>query len=330
MLLYFSNIVLYLNRKHVEDLGAHWPEILLELETTLECMSRGEYEQPVKPYISLPGGPNRIIAMPAFIGGPSPIAGLKWIASVPANVKDGKPRAHAITVLNDVHTGEPICIVNSTLLSARRTAGISGIIMQRFLERCPLRRIKIGIIGFGEVGRQHLDMMKGLLADRIEAIGVYDTDRTKVLALEGSGLSPGCIPFASPESLIRWANIIVTATTSTCGYIEEAPLAGSLILNVSLRDFKPEFRQFVDYMIVDSWDEVCRKGTDIEHMYSRGLLAKADAYPLVSIECQKVLQDRAPDSTVMFNPMGLAAFDVSIIALYYRKAVRSHSGLKLT
>src|SRR3954463_16292464 len=44
---------------------------------------------------------SRIIALPSHLGSPWSTSGLKWVASFPANVARGTPRASAVLLLND-------------------------------------------------------------------------------------------------------------------------------------------------------------------------------------------------------------------------------------
>jgi len=66
----------------------------------------GQTVNPASLFLRFPDRPNaRIIALPAHLGCPTPISGLKWIASYPDNVQDGRPRASAVMLLNDAATG---------------------------------------------------------------------------------------------------------------------------------------------------------------------------------------------------------------------------------
>jgi len=320
--------MLYLDTKDILTIGVGWLRIMNLMETAVRLMTSEQYEQPIKPYLHLDSGVNRIIAMPAFLGGGFNRAGIKWISSFPGNHAKGLPRAHAITVVNCVTTGRPQCLVNSTMLSGLRTAGVSALLLREALRARPRRKLEIGLIGCGMIGGLHIQMIKALFPEWIGTIHGYDLRPEAVEALAGFG-----VPFVNCRSwaeVIEDSDIVITATCSSTGYIDTRPRPGAILLNISLRDFAPEFRPFADYIIVDSWEEVCRKNTDIERMHKKVGLTQKDTHSLAEVVVNDVLEKREAESVVMFNPMGLAIFDIAIAGDYYEQAKASRVGLMLS
>ena len=105
-----------------------------------------------EPAVVLPAFPDRpssrIIALPASIGGPARVDGLKWISSFPENVAAGIPRASAVLILNDHDTGYPFACLESSIISATRTAA-SAALAADWLSRGRPRPSRIGFVGTG-------------------------------------------------------------------------------------------------------------------------------------------------------------------------------------
>ncbi len=123
------------------------------------------------------------------------------------------------------------------------------------------------------------------------------------------------------KEVLAESDIFITCTTSSKGYIDRAPKPGSLQLNVSLRDYQPDFRQYVDLMLVDDWAEVCRENTDIEQMHRAAGLTQDESYSITDLICRDPLAELGRDAVIMFNPMGMAVFDIAVAAHYYHLAI---------
>src|SRR5262245_24541626 len=109
----------------------------------------GKSVNPDSHFLRFPEKPDcRIIALPAFVGDGFHVAGMKWIASYPGNVKRGFPRASAVLVLNDYETGYPFALLESSILSAARTAA-SAALAAFWLNGRSRRTKSLGIVGTG-------------------------------------------------------------------------------------------------------------------------------------------------------------------------------------
>src|SRR4029450_2968617 len=103
-------------------------EIVELVEATYRLHGAGDSVNPPSYFLRFPDRPSsRIIALPASIGGPTPVDGLKWISSFPENVAAGIPRASAGLVLNDHDTGDPFACLEASIISATRTAASAAL-----------------------------------------------------------------------------------------------------------------------------------------------------------------------------------------------------------
>lgn len=320
--------MLYLNTKHIEEMGVNWNETIHVIKDAVQNYHLGHYSQPIKPYLRFKDLTNRIIAMPAYIGGDFESVGIKWIASYPKNIEQGIQRAHSVNLLNDPDTGKPLATLNTAIVSGIRTASVSGLIIQECEKARHLEEIKLGIIGFGPIGQLHLQMAYSLLGNKISTVYLYDI----------KGVNQEHIPedirektqiVDSYEQAYEDADIFITCTVSRERYIDKKPKDGAILLNISLRDFTPAILDYNPIMIVDNWEEVCRENTDIEVMHRENNLQQEDSLSIVDVVCNRSLQEQPSERTIFFNPMGMAIFDVAISSYYYRLAQKNGIGVQL-
>ena len=320
-----GDIMEYINDKDIMKNGINWKETVNVVEQAVICLSNNDYVQPIKPYLRYKNSENRIIAMPAFLGGDFNIAGIKWIASFPDNINKGIPRAHCVVILNEADSGIPICVFDSTMVSVIRTASVSGVILKRFVlsRNKKINSYIVGIIGWGPIGQNHLKMCDALIGQNVQEYRIYDIRNISLDSI------PEYIK-DKVKTVLNWqdaykeCDIVMTCTVSKERYIDEKPKCGALLLNISLRDYKPTVYKYVHKgIIVDDWDEVCRENTDIECFYRQNGLRKDDTKTLVDIVCRNVLDHVSNEENIMFNPMGMAVFDMAISKYYYTKIVKN-------
>lgn len=321
--------MIYLNDKNIQELNSDWNNNVQVIVDATSCLSSNDMAQPIKPYLRYGNAANRIIAMPAFVGGNINKSGIKWIASFPDNINKGIARAHSVIILNEAETGVPAGVINSGYISAVRTASVSGFIIKEFMKQRKPQDLKIGIIGFGPIGQTHLSMCNALLGDNIESVLLYDLKGVNREFID-EDLNKKVTVVSSWEEAYSDADIFITCTVSKDRYIDKQPKAGSLHLNVSLRDYKSDvFPWFSKAMIVDDWDEVCRENTDVEMFHKTNGLQRQDAVQIQDILKEGYFTSLDKDQAIMFNPMGMAVFDIAMANNYLKLARNRNVGVLL-
>ena len=141
------------------------------MEEVVKCLNTGDYVMggenhnshgsqvsfpKSSPFTNMPldeGDDRRFMAMPAYIGGPFDLMGMKWYGSNMANKEKGLPRSILTVMLNDKDTGAPLALMSANLLSAYRTGAIPGV-GAKYLVR---KDAKVcGICGPGVMGKTSL------------------------------------------------------------------------------------------------------------------------------------------------------------------------------
>lgn len=292
---------------------------------TYRLHGAGDSVNPPSYFLRFPDRPSsRIIALPASLGGRAKVDGLKWISSFPANVAAGIPRASAVLILNDHETGYPFACLESSIISATRTAGSAALAAARLSEGRP-RPGRIGFFGTGLIAR-YIHTFLTATGWSFEQTGVYDLSAESAAGfrtyLEQSNAAGHITVHEGAEQLIRSSDLLVFATTAGTPHISDTSWFAHhpLVLHVSLRDLAPE-------IVLDSFNIV----DDIEHCL------KADTSPHLAEQrtgsrdflagtLADVMAGRVAvptDQTVVFSPFGLGVLDLAVGKYVHDEVARS-------
>jgi len=276
-------------------------------------------------FLRFPDRPaSRIIALPASIGGPHPVDGLKWISSFPQNVAAGVPRASAVLILNDHDTGYPFACLESSIISATRTAA-SAALAAEWLSRGRPRPPRIGFFGAGLIARYIHTFLAGT-GWSFEEIGVHDLSAGHAAGfrgyLEQSGAAGRITVHDSAERLIRASDLVVFATVAGEPHVTDPAWFAHdpLVLHVSLRDLAPQIL-LASANIVDDVDH-CLKANTSPHLAEQ-LTGNRD-FLLGTLDDVLTGRVRVPAGRpVVFSPFGLGVLDLAVGMYVYDEIARS-------
>ncbi|QUH03445.1 2,3-diaminopropionate biosynthesis protein SbnB [Saccharopolyspora erythraea] len=289
-------------------------EIVELTEEIYRVHAAGDSVNPPSYFLRFPDRPNsRIIALPASIGGRVRVDGMKWISSFPDNVAAGIPRASAVLILNDHDTGYPFACMESSIISATRTAASAALAADR-LSRGRARPARIGFFGVGLIARYIHRFLVGT-GWSFDDIGVYDLSAESAAGFRGyleQTVGAGRVTLHDePEQLIRSSDLVVFATVAGTPHVHDPSWFrhNPLVLHVSLRDLAPE-------IILASANVV----DDVEHCL------KADTSPHLAEQLtgdrefldgtlEDVMSERITpptDRPLVFSPFGLGVLDLGV------------------
>lgn len=294
--------------------------------------SEGRSFLPQSSFVHFPGNDrNRIIALPAYLGGDVDSVGIKWVSSFPNNHKVNLDRASALIILNSVETGRPEVILEGSIISAKRTAA-SAALAARFIPDGE-QASGIGIIGCGLI---NFEVLSFVLIDQPKAsrILLFDTDSNRALCFEQKCKdkfpSRQVVVGRNVGDVLASCSLISIATNATTPHMKDISLckSGAKILHISLRDFQPEVILKCDN-VVDDMDHVCRANTSIHLTEQRQGNRQFITCTLADILKGKSTGRTHAQSVVIFSPFGLGVLDIALGAYVRTLAYEECIGVRV-
>ncbi|WP_415947322.1 2,3-diaminopropionate biosynthesis protein SbnB [Streptomyces sp. KLOTTS4A1] len=295
-------------------LGDRHREVTGIIEAAYRAHGAGATVNPPSYFLRFPDRPDsRIIALPASVGDGIDVDGLKWISSFPQNVAEGLPRASAVLILNDPVTGYPLACLESSIISAARTAASAALAADR-LSAGRERPRRVGFFGTGLIARYIHAFLAGT-GWEFEETGVFDLSRDHAAGftdyLERAGVPGGITVHDSAEELIRSSDLVVFATVAGEPHVEDPAWFdhNPLVLHVSLRDLSPEVVLGATN-IVDDVDHCLKANTSLHLAEQRtGNRDFVDGTLYDVLTGTLALPAGRP---VIFSPFGLGILDLAL------------------
>ncbi|MDR6225696.1 2,3-diaminopropionate biosynthesis protein SbnB [Desmospora profundinema] len=329
--------ILYLNQSDIVQLGGESSPLYMEaVNEALSAHARRRFHQPLKPYLRWYGEnghiADRIIAMPAYLGEESPIAGLKWVGSKHDNPqKRNLERASALIILNDPESHYPIAVMEGSLISGMRTAAVTAIAAD-YLAVSGFR--SVSCIGCGPIAYMQLRTLLEQY-DHIQCVHLFDfrveAAQNLIRRLQASFPAVRFLVEDSAHAAVSKGEVVITCTVADKPYIPFSWLKkGAFISNVSIMDFEKEVFLKADKVVVDDWDQSNREKKIINQLVLEGTFSFEQLHAeLGEIIIGKKTGRETDQEIILLNAMGMAIEDVACAYAIYRKAVEQNTGVYL-
>ena len=318
--------VLYLSRHDVEKLSIRMKEVIQVVEKAFREKTEGRTEAPPKPGIH-PQKDAFIHAMPAYIP-KMRSAGVKWVSGFPENPRRGLPYISGLLILSDTETGFPICVMDCTWITAKRT-GAATAVAAKHLARQDSK--VLGVLGCGVQGRSNLEALT-VVCKNLEEVKAYDiNERNLQKYVEEMTAEHGLkvVPVASPKKAVENCDIVVTAgpilkhpqPVIEASWFKDGGFACSLDFDSY---WKPEAMHSMDKFCTD----------DREQLAYYRKLGYFSNIPGVYADLGEIVSSKKPDreypyERIMSMNLGLAIEDMAIAILIYEEAKKTGIGKTL-
>jgi ornithine cyclodeaminase/alanine dehydrogenase-like protein (mu-crystallin family) len=270
-------------------------------------------------------------AMPALLrgeagDGEADLIGVKWIVGFPENPAVGLPTYHALVILNDARNGLPLAVMDAGMITAQRTAAVSGAAIGLFAPATGGRAARVALLGAGVQARGHLPVIGRLLPGA--SIRITDLDRARAEALaSGAGAVEG---IGSAE-----------AVSSVHRAVEEADVVVSVVsFGPEHQALDPDWLGSETLFIAVDYDmqapaALAREALFVVDERDQFLAARADGgfagYPDPNATLGEALRDRPvrPTGRVLVSHLGVGLADVVFASAILKRAEQLGLGVLL-
>jgi ornithine cyclodeaminase len=306
-------------------------EVLAAVRRAYELHALGRTSVPHSAFLYFPAGErDRIIALPAYLGGEHPVSGVKWVSSFPGNLGLGLDRASAAIILNSVRTGVPEAFLEASAISAGRTAASAALAAATL--SAGRQETGVSLVGCGVINFEVLRYLRFALPT-VDTVTVYDLSRERLesFADKASARWPDLRVEAAESAAEAMAahRLVCLATTASVPHADARTCRpGTLVLHLSLRDLTAgSIRRCVN--IVDDPDHVCRAATSLHLAEQETGNREFIASSLGEVLLSSTPFTRDSRAVTVFSPFGLGCLDLAVADLVRRTAAARGLGTSL-
>lgn len=311
-------------------------------------------ENPPFPNMPKAGPDRRFMAMPAYVGGATDMAGMKWYGSNVENCKKGLPRSILMVMLNDKETGAPLSLMSANLISAYRTAAIPG----AGVKNLAVKNAKaLGIVGPGVINITAIETFAALRSTldtlKIKGRGKESIERCINFVKEHLPQFTTIEVVDTLEECVRGSDILSFATSTSMGmdrsqypFVKEEWIKpGALFCIPGSGDFSDEYvcsgkaklvcdniklyEAWAEEYAYPTYNQIYIPGCLWLDLVHDGKLSKDKIINLGAILSGKQPGRKSDDEVIIYSVGGMPVEDVAWGKVVYENALKKNIGTKL-
>jgi alanine dehydrogenase len=310
-------------------------EAIEVVKSAFAQLSAGRANVPLRTQLFFPQHNAVTLVMPAYLEDTAAL-GVKVVSVFPHNPEAGLPTTHALVVIVDAGTGQPIAAMDGTYLTALRTGAASGAATD-LLARTNAHHV--AILGAGGQGRTQL--LGVCQVRQVTRVWVYDSigDRARRYVEEMravGGPVPGDImQAASSAEAVAQADIICTATTSRTPVLSDGDLRPGVHIN-GIGSYSPQMQEVDERtvarakIVVDSRVAALAEAGDLVIPMSKGIISEQNIHAELGELVLRLKPGRENDDEVtFFKAVGNAVQDMSVAHRVLQRAAELDLGTEV-
>jgi ornithine cyclodeaminase/alanine dehydrogenase-like protein (mu-crystallin family) len=321
--------ILILNEQDIASL-LPMGECIDLMQRLFAALQPGNFVQPLRLVAWQPDRQGGIAAMPAFVGDCKAI-GAKLITVFPQNRKAGLESHQGIVALHETEHGKLLGIFHAGVITAIRTAAVSGMATQLLAreDACDL-----AILGSGTQARVHFDAMNAVRPLRRVRIWSRTLENAQALgariARNHTGLDVRVC--ANVKEAVRDADLICTATAATQPILLGDWIAAGAHINAagaSVSGYRELDARAVtrSRLFVDSHESALAEADDIRAAIAEGQIGAAHiAGDLAELASGRVSGRQSSEQITLFESCGMAIEDIAAASYLYDRARSRNCG----
>jgi alanine dehydrogenase len=318
-----------------EDVRQSLPmhEAIEAMKAAFAQLSTGQADVPLRVALEAPSHNGVTLFMPAYLPADDRMA-VKIVSVFNDNPAQGLPLIHALVVVVDATTGEPVAVMDGTYLTALRTGAASGAATD-LLARQDARTA--AIFGAGVQGRTQLEAVCAVRP--IQAAWVYDVvpEQASVFAAEmGQRLSLRVQMAGTPAEAACQADVICTATTSTSPVFDDADVRPGTHIN-AVGAYTPQMQEIPvetvlrAKVVIDHRESSMAEAGDLLIPLRQGQMSETHIYAELGEIAAGLKPGRASaEEITFFKSVGVAVQDVAAASAALEAARRMGLGTEVT